>query len=70
MDESMKNSFASDPFGKTPGDFGWDAVFEYRVWCDPGLDLVESEIGSDYYFAFVTNEAQVEPTKVEDKPAP
>jgi hypothetical protein len=66
----MKTSVASDPPIKTQGDFGWDAVLEYRVWCLPELDVVESEIGSDYYFAFVTNESQVQPAKVDDKIAP
>ena len=41
--------------GKVDGDYGWDAVLEYRVWGNPEPEAMDSELGSDYYFAFVTN---------------
>lgn len=68
----MKNSIAGDPVIKTHGDYGWDAVFEYRVWGQPEPDPVEPEIGSDYYFAFVTdaqaNEASPVPAQKPEIP--
>ena len=50
----MKNSIANDPVIKLQGDYGWDPVLEYRVW-QPEPDLAEPEIGSDFFFAFVTD---------------
>lgn len=39
---------------KAGGDYVWDAVLEYRVWCHPELGAPDEEDGSDYYYAFAT----------------
>jgi hypothetical protein len=39
---------------KAGGGFVWDEVLEYRVWCHPEQGSLDSEDGSDYYYAFAT----------------
>jgi putative acetyltransferase len=36
------------------GGFVWDAVLEYRVWCNPERGAPDTEDGNDYYYAFAS----------------
>ncbi|UUZ53537.1 GCN5 family acetyltransferase [Massilia sp. H-1] len=37
---------------KAGGGYVWDAVLEYRVWCNPEHGAPDECDGSDYYYAF------------------
>jgi hypothetical protein len=37
------------------GGFVWDALLEYRVWCQPERGAPDEEDGNDYYYAFVSH---------------
>ena len=42
------------PLAKAGGEYVWDDVLEYRVWCNPERGSSDLEEGSDYYHAFAT----------------
>lgn len=42
---------------KAGGGYVWDAVLEYRVWCQPAHGAPDMASGSDYYYPFATYEA-------------
>jgi hypothetical protein len=37
---------------KSGGGYVWDAVLEYRVWCQPERGAPDKDDGNDYYYAF------------------
>ena len=37
---------------KSGGGYVWDAVLEYRVWCNPHDGAPDTEDGDDYYYVF------------------
>jgi hypothetical protein len=41
---------------KSGGGYVWDDVLEYRVWCHPHEEAIDTENGDDYYYAFETYE--------------
>ena len=50
LDPSLVGTYPAS--ANAGGGYVWDAVLEYRVWCDPRSGAEDLAEGSDYYYAF------------------
>jgi hypothetical protein len=54
LDASLVGMYPAS--AKAGGGYVWDAVLEYRVWCHPERGAPDEADGSDYYYAFASQE--------------
>jgi hypothetical protein len=52
LDPTLVGSYPAS--AKAGGGYVWDAVLEYRVWCQPERGAPDLAGGSDYYYPFET----------------
>ena len=54
LDPALVGTYSA--IAKAGGGYVWDAVLEYRVWCQPERSAPDLDERSDYYYPFETYE--------------
>jgi hypothetical protein len=57
-DPSKVGSYAA--LASSGGGYVWDAVLEYRVWCNPARGAIDLHGGDDYYYPFASYDDALE----------